>query len=256
MKTCITLLLFSAILSACSPPQKPAPVVGTTAPDSTKVIPPPPPPGKDSTFILREIRGNNYHAIFIDTAHNSECYKELTNFHFNSYALETFQSSCQALHEKKAVVRHFNRHQLPAVWLPLYQYQQQFYLYCPSDWGNNGCRIISDSMLIYYYLDGPYPFVITKMEQKGAGQYRITSKDYLNNEDVIVKPEILNIYIVDRKKQLAVFEYMDAGGEDFRYKLYVAKEQAGNFDMIVNHSNSKQMEFEFEEIDFKKLLRR
>lgn len=68
---------------------------------------------------------------------------------------------------------------------------------------------------------------------------------------MIVKPEVLNIYLVDEKNKIAVWQYKDEG-ENWRYRLFVAKEQALNFDLIVNYCDrQKQLEFDFDEIDYK-----
>ena len=54
---------------------------------------------------------------------------------------------------------------------------------------------------------------------------------------------------------LSVFEYTDES-DDYRYQLYIPTEHARKYNMIVNLCKTeKRNEFDFERIDYKKLLK-
>lgn len=232
-------------------------VVPSTSPDTAiKQLVKPVSPAKsqhDTVFIHRELTKDYYHAIYIEKDRNATGYKWLTDFTIDADDLSHMD---RALKSIPVQVKKFNTQGLPKEWVSLYLYKNKYYLYAPSDWGNTNKRIISDSLLIFWYLDGPFPFVLNSIKKINRNTYKITSTDYLNNQDVIVKPEVLNIYLVDEKNKIAVWQYKDEG-ENWRYRLFVAKEQALNFDLIVNYCDrQKQLEFDFDEIDYKKLLNR
>lgn len=252
MKTC---MLIAFLLLGCFQKKTSQPVADTIkAPDlqidtpavaQTALV-------NDTTFLLREVTAHDYHIVYIEKDRNSLYYKYLTAFEIDT---ADWRNS-QAYFRKNGVpIRHFKTKDLPAQWLPLYQYKGSYYLYAPSDWGNVNQRIVSDSLLIYRYIDGFYPYVITSLKKISRTEYEIKSKDYMNNEDVLVKPEELKITIIDPKQKIAVWAYKESAADEVRYRLFVPAANARHFDLIVNHGRQKEMEFEgFEAIDFKKLL--
>ena len=150
---------------------------------------------------------------------------------------------------KKKLKKH-NMFGLPKNWLPVHYYNGNYYLYAPSDWGNAGRRILSDSVFINWYMDGPYPQLLQSVSKEKASTYTIK---YQREKDDL---QTLVIHIIDPKINLAVWEYQRDDGKPSSYKLYVAAPSAANFNMIVNHSNyQKQMEFKFQEPDYQKLLK-
>ncbi len=68
--------------------------------------------------------------------------------------------------------------------------------------------------------------------------------------------EKLTIHQIDSKTGLSVFESTNES-EMYKYRLYIPIESAKKFDMIVNYcDNQKQMEFDFDQIDFEKLIKK
>ena len=100
-------------------------------------------------------------------------------------------------------------------------------------------------------MDGPTPFAISKMN-KSNDQY---SFDYImpyEYEEGLNKSQ-LSIYIVDSKLKIAVWEYKNSEGTE--YKLNIPSNYAHHFDMIVNYSPlCKAREIELDEPDYKLLL--
>lgn len=206
----------------------------------------------DTTFLLRELKGSVYHAVFIEHNKNSEGRKRLTDFTVRTeYGLSTSKQQHKATKVKK-----FDLGALPREWLPLYQYRNKYYLYAPSDWGNTGRRVFTDSTLVQWYLDGPYPYLLTKFKKTKTNQFRISTRDPHNNQDVVIKPEEIEIIMIDPRKGLAVWKYNSAGSSEVRYRLMVSKKHSSDFELVVNYCKSqKHTEYDgFEDIDFEALL--
>jgi hypothetical protein len=209
---------------------------------------------RDTFFLSRDFFDGAYHAIYIEKNRKSRAYDWLFNFDLSKSDMKSIQ---QAAKQVQTPVSHFDLQGLPHDWLPLYAYHGKYYLYGPSDWGSTNRRSIQDSLILFWYMDGPYPYFLTKVQRKG-NVWLLESNDAWNNEDVIAKPEQLEIHLIDEEKQVAVWAYKKAGVSEFRYRLFVAKEKAHAFDMIVNYCDEmKQMEFNgFDDIDYKRLIQR
>lgn len=202
----------------------------------------------DTLFISRGYTRGNYHAIYIDKDRNAERRGWLTNFTFDSRDSAALKGNADYRKENKSPFKR-RTHDLNGLaqhWLPLYEYKDSFYLYAPSDWGNAGRRIISDSSVIYWYMDGPYDEpIIAFSEQDENTRHLLLYAPFENHPK-----KRLMIHTVDPETQMAVWEYLDDNSR-WRYRLMVPKEKAYHFDMIVNYSpNTKQHEFDFDTIDF------
>ncbi|MDP2388634.1 MAG: hypothetical protein Q8M29_19840 [Bacteroidota bacterium] len=210
----------------------------------------------DTTFILREFQGESkiYHAIYIEKSSKAKKSKWLMDFIFDKSDKEALLENLKSQKEEAAVkkLKKHNLQGLPKNWLPVYQYHKNYYLYAPSDWGNAGKRILSDSLLINWYMDGPYPELLQSVTKENASTFVIKYKDNEEGKE----DQTLVIHIIDPKIKLAVWEYPSNDGGPAYYRLYIPVAAAPNFDMVVNHCElQKQMEFKFDEIDFKKLLK-
>ncbi len=218
---------------------------------------------KDTVFLEREFCDefnydtsyHFYHAVFIDTNRNSQFYKKLYDFRFTK--TENLDDYKKTFKDKKVVFPKPYKTGLPVEWVPLYQYKRKFYVYSPSEAGELNRRILNDSLLIAWYIDGPYPYVLDSARKVNEHTYSFTTREYFNNSDVFAKPEILNIYIVDDKTQMAVWEYKSRKDKQFFYRLFIPREHIKDFDLVVNYClTDKQMEFHFEEPDFPSLLKK
>ncbi|MDB2657029.1 hypothetical protein N9Y60_03120 [Crocinitomicaceae bacterium] len=205
----------------------------------------------DTLFLRRTVNtSENYTShnyVYIDTNRSSKYYSWLTSFEFsesNIQSLETY-----GVNDVKCAddLKKNEFSGLAKNWLPVYSFNGQYYLYKPSDFGNAGRRIISDNYFIFWYMDGPMPLEI------------LAAKPQVKNRNVLVYMTLENypkqclIHCVDDKRQLYVFEYTQ--GENKRnYYLYTPAENAQSFDMIVNTGNEKAWEYNFDPINFEKLL--
>jgi hypothetical protein len=207
----------------------------------------------DTTFIHRKITNEFYHAIYIDTSQNSKDYNWITNFDFRESESETYNNYYSSHKKEHNDDRSLKKSNLLGGWLPVYQYKEKYYLYAPSEGGAIGRRIINDSAFVYWYMDGPLPLSLTSIKKKGKGHYILKMDDFVFEKE---KKETLEIYQIDPKTRLSVFFFPEEI-ERYRYQLYVPKENAHYFDMVVNYCNSqKQLELEFDKIDFQALLKK
>lgn len=208
----------------------------------------------DTTFIHRKITNDFYHAIYIDTSQNSKYYNWLTNFDFDESESETYNDYYSYHKKKHSYDKRLKNSNLLGGWLPIHQYKDKYYLYAPSEGGAIGRRIINDSAFVYWYMDGPFPTPLISIKKKAKSHYILKMNDfgYGKREE----EEILEIYQIDPKTRLSVFFFPEEI-ERYRYQLYVPKENAHYFDMVVNYCNSqKQLELEFDKIDFQALLKK
>ena len=133
---------------------------------------------------------------------------------------------------------------LPTKWIPLYLYNNDYYLYDPCQ------RIIpkyniTDTLLMYYgWMDGIYAFSYHAIVQKSENHYVIHDIKGFHNKKI-------NIYILDRKKGFAVFKF-----DNYTPRLYVDAEKIENFPLIVNYCEELYPEYKFEKIDLKKFKKR
>ncbi|MES2331925.1 MAG: hypothetical protein V4539_20125 [Bacteroidota bacterium] len=216
----------------------------------------------DTTFLIKRSKdtiynGVDYHFfynVYIDTNRNSKNHQLLGDFLFTQD--QNIDAYNERIKKRKIALSKIPLDDLPREWVPLYLYKNKYYVYKPSDLGNLGRRIVSDSLLMFWFVDGPMPYVLQSVSKKDNDTWEIRSKDYFVRMEGFIRPEILNIYIIDKENRIAVWEYKSETEKKFNYELYIPKENIKNFDMIVNESDSKMPEFDFDQPDFKKLLRK
>jgi len=251
MKTSIV-ILFVFFLHSCS--NKPGP---DTAPAKRKINT----SLTDTIFLKRVVRDtvymgitdHAYNAIYIDTNRNSAYYKQLADFSFDKYEnldYYNIEFKKRGIHLKKMRIN-----DLPAEWVPLYLYKNKYYLYAPCDWGNMMRQILTDSLLIQWGMEGPWPYVLNTVKKIDSDTYSIFSKNYFSPLHSTGIPEIINIHFINPERRIAVWEYVSEKREGYRYALFVAKENSKDFDIIVNYSTEKTDEFTFEQPDFVTLLK-
>lgn len=217
-------------------------------------------PGKainDTQFLERVIADTPYpfyHAVYIDSNRNADNYNFITDFSFTTsenldYYLNDFK-------KRKIRMTPIASPDLPNEWIPLYLYKNKYYVYEPSEAGALCRRILNDSLLVFWFMDGPMPYVVRSITKTGKQSWQVQTKDYIIQEEGYVRPEILHIYMIDPVKKIAVWEYKSQNGKQYNYELVVAKESAKEFDIIINYcATNKMLEFEFDQPDFARLVK-
>ena len=206
----------------------------------------------DTVFISKGIISKYCHAVYIEPNHQSKKYETVLDFKMDCNENEEYLENYRALKKRiKYPLKTYNLINLPKEWVPLYRYKSKYYTYYPSDPGNLGRRILTDSTMIYWYMDGPSlkPFRTVKQINGCTWYFKIHPTRLDNNDAELI------IHVIGSKNKIAVWENTSAPAA-YRYELYVPRENAGNFDMIVNEcKQNKEPEFLFDEIDFAALLK-
>jgi hypothetical protein len=204
----------------------------------------------DTLFLLKEHYADSYQVAYVEKNRNSPDYKDLLNFSLNADENEEYRENCKALY-KNAVKgsKKYKMTGLPRQWLPVYKHADKYYLYSPSEDGAQGRLMLTDTTVCFMYLDGYYPEQILSATNEGAGNWRLSAFSSTNGGHPII------VHTIDSKTHLAVWGDLNTG--DNRYQLYVPREYANNFDMVVNRDrgNVKVPEFNFDKIDFQKILK-
>jgi hypothetical protein len=195
-----------------------------------------------------------YNSIYIDTNRNSIHHQVLADFSFTP--TENLAEYNERIVKRKIRLNKINTLGLPTEWVPLYLYQNKYYVYRPSEPGELRRRILNDSLLIFWFMDGPMPYILQSVTQTDNENWLVKSKDYFIRMEGFIRPEILNIHMIDPVNKVAVWEYKSENEKEYRYELCIPKESIRNFDIIINDSNEKAMEFDFDKPDFKKLLKK
>jgi hypothetical protein len=214
------------------------------------------------TVFLRKIvfdtvlAGKPYHIynnVYIDNNRDSKNHGLLADFSFTEEA--NLIKYTEKLKKRNIRLSKIPAQGLPTEWIPLNVYKNKYYLYMPSDGGYLNRRMITDSLLVFWLMEGPTPYPLQSITKKDAGTWAIRSTDLFVKMEGFTRPEILNIYIIDPKTNMAVWEYKSETEKNYSYELCIPRENIKDFDIIVNDGNEKSPEFDFDKIDFKKLLK-
>jgi len=204
----------------------------------------------DTVFLLKDHHADYYQVVYIERNRNSPEYKDLLDFRLDSNEKEEYRENCKDLYKHALIgTKKYKMTSLPRQWLPVYKHSGKYYLYSPGEDGAQGRLMVTDTTVCFMYLDGYYPEKILSATNDGSGNWRLSTFSATYGMHPVI------VHTIDAKTHLAVWGNLYKG--DHRYNLYVPKEYAHNFDMVVNRErgNVKVIEFNFDKIDFQKLLK-
>jgi hypothetical protein len=207
---------------------------------------------QDTLFLKRSLYVDTpynytiYHAIYIDSNYERSGLKSLIDFRFDNFDSTTYFESLQQF-KKKKFQKFSIKDKFPRKWIQLFQYQNQFYTYHPSDFGNHYKFQITDTTTLDYYMDGPGVSIILKTTSDN-NRLELNRKNYWEGRKVTIE-------IIDTEKGIAVFTYSPTKFIPyFQKKLMVSADKAYLFKTIVNYCATDKMdEFYFDKIDFEQL---
>lgn len=186
----------------------------------------------DTIFLLKEKSGLDIHNIFIDPNKDSKNYDLINNFN-------VFQN---ILNTKKLKFL-----DIPNKWIPLYIYHKNYYLYLPCDCFDMRIGLTRHNILFEGCEITKHKII--NLSKKNNLVYNVTYTNY-NKKGY----DRLEIHIIDKHKGIAIFKHIINKTEIY-YQLMLDSNKARSFPIIVNDCRySKTIEFEFETIDFKKIL--
>lgn len=194
---------------------------------------------KDTLFLLREKRPTGYHTVFIDTNPASRYYKAISDFSFTGDDKKIYASTLAIVKDKR--LTRFTSKAFPRKWIKVYQYQNKFYVYYPSDFMSHYMVRVTDSTYIDYYGEGPLANRIISFKRVDSSTYHFKLKSPYTGIHQIV------VHIIDPKKGIAVFEESAETGETYCH-LMVTADKVRVLPIIVNYSpDQKEEEFDFGE---------
>lgn len=211
---------------------------------------------KNDTVFLVNVSNKDWgQKTFIEKNRNAAEYKSLINFKFDSNLTAAFIETNHFL--KQHYHTPFKKHDIgdiPREWVPVYSYKGKFYLYQAAESDLEGRLIITDTTLIHQwaYDDGVLSQPILAVKKIANDKWIFKTSDLDQPKPGI---DTLIIHIINTKTMLSVWEeFNNLRGHN--YQLYVPREDANKFDMIVNRSDgrSKIGEFMFDKIDYQKLV--
>lgn len=207
---------------------------------------------KDTFFLQRVLdSGRTIEEVYIEPDRNTPNRKWIWDMERQDTL--NIKQYLSLLAKDKRKLLHVNLNGFPSLWRPVYQFKNRYYVYNPSSEGYQGTMIITDSLVIRYSgFDGYYPIAIASFIKHTDGSVTIKCKYAEQSEGIFL--EDVNIYPVDDKTGLSVWVLNDSHyGRDTL--LMVSKQGESNYNAITAASfGQRGGEYNFSEIDFKKLL--
>jgi hypothetical protein len=198
----------------------------------------------DTTYLLKE----QEHIIFIDNSTTSKFYYHVANFKFSKYDKDCYTRSLQYLKDRGVKLKKTDIKDIPQKWIVLKYYKNKFFTYHPSDFYTHLKISITDTAFIDHGGEGPIANKIVSFKKLNDQTFSFT----LTGE-LIAKRELV-IHIIDKQKGIAIFE-THIGPQNKQYFLMIEAKKIRQLPIIVNYCKTqKQMEFDFDDPDFKKLL--
>ncbi len=206
----------------------------------------------DTDFISRKFGRNYYHAVYIDHKKDTGRYRLLKDSKMDKDDADLYADNLKSLNHFVHHLKKFNIEGLNRNWLPLYLHKGKYYVYFPSEWGEVGKRLFTDSTMIDWTIEGPYPTVITSFKRPDKNLWEVSVRNYFDGKP---RTRRMLIHLIGGERKMAIWEYPDEKGEN-RYELFIPMGDAPKYDMVVNYcEQSKMAEFMFDKIDFEKLLK-
>jgi hypothetical protein len=154
----------------------------------------------DTVFLLKQEPGQERHVIYIEENRNSVYYKRIANFCFGRFDSLNYAQGVEYLESKHISFQKPYIPPFPRKWCPLYIYNNKFFGFTPTGFGNNaGCLMISDSSWISFGGEGPHPNPINSFTILPDHTYRINLTD-----DDSTQPDIF-IQWIDEQRGIARF---------------------------------------------------
>ncbi len=203
----------------------------------------------DTIFLSKSTEKGTAQSVFIDTNRNSKFYPT-TSFQFDKRDSLSYFTSIENLKKNKIALAH----QTPVIewtkWLDLKIYKGNYYAYHPCDFNSFHALSINDSTLINWKGEGPEAVKIIAQKKIDSSTY------YFNLTGQYHDHVELLIHIIDADRGIAIMEGRDEEGGS-GYNLMIAADKIRSVPIIVNNCETeKQAEWNFEQVDFKKLLRK
>lgn len=204
----------------------------------------------DSTEIIKkEIDSEKQfeRLLYIDYRKNSDLKKNLTNFRiYDKSSAENYQIMYSEIVKNIGAKPKKNKTQLPEKWVKIFKYKNKWILY--YDFPE---YILTDSCLVTFTMDDPYPSIINDFEYKNQKyEFGLVSYNWDNPKANV--HERLVIKLIDKTNMIFLQKFVY--DNQVTYTLMTPIEQIGNFPIMgVLTTDFMDDEDEvFDKIDYKK----
>ena len=202
----------------------------------------------DTIFIQKDSIKGFSQSIFKELNKNSKFYENITSFKFGAFDKESYDNSLDYLKTNKLQLQK-QKTILPSTkWITLKQYKGQFYAYYPCDFYSYYQVSVNDTTLIDWTGEGP-------IANKIVSQKKINNRTFeLKLYGIFDKDRTITINIIDNAKGIAVFTEIT---ENIKTNyLMIMADKIRSVPFIVNNCETeKQLELNFEEPNYSKLLK-
>lgn len=188
-------------------------------------------------------------SIYLTHDTSAISYEYLNPSHIDSTVFTDFYREMQFELEGKFSIQtnHFNHPFINSHWTNLYQFNNAFCLYGPSDWMAHTELFFTDSLLYNLRSDGDLEFIMSVSTiSSNACEFELLN--YWN------EPYFLAIRIVDENRGIATFEWFDEKHVSLHKTLYVKSEMVRKFPILIFDCGKQKCAFGdvnfFEPIEF------
>ncbi len=209
------------------------------------------PINKDSAQIIYTGGTEKDHQfVFIDKRKNSDYYSLIMDFEFPSkFETSQYRNSYATIlkHMTETPIIKSTNISLEENWISLKMYDYDYYVYCPAREEENYRFRLTDSSMIIFESHGVIAEKITEFE-KETDKHFVLNTITASDKGKLISKEI-NIYLIDSKKQIYIWEIF--APEGIEYRLMTPVKYAKSFPIIVNYGEkSKPEEYKFKEINY------
>lgn len=200
----------------------------------------------NDTFFFRRTISPYVDIVFIDKNRQNNFYDELQR---------KDKIDISNIYEYfKTPLKKTNTSLLPDKWIEIIRHNGEFYVYRPSnDWYNLNRFIINDSLFISCFSD-PYVRTLKSLNKVDKKKFELTLIN-VNYETSEKFEEKMNIYEIDHKRQVFLFEYPNTY-DSLLYYFATPIKNVSSFDLIdIYNSEMKSMSGNYEDkVNYKELI--
>ncbi len=200
------------------------------------------------TVILLEGEPGDQNVVFIDNTNDPEYFNEICNFDMPSkFEISMYRNSYDVIKTEIDSLNIDLINEIPVYWVPLVNYEGDYYYYHPAKPEYNHRIMITDSSMVVYHQYGVSAEFIKKVKKAHENHFvfEVVAQD--ENGKKINKE--INIYIIDQENNIAIWEEFCPGGIEYRLMISVTEKQ--QFPVIVNYGQkSAPEEYKFDEINY------
>ena len=202
----------------------------------------------DTIFISKDSLKGVSQSIFFEANKNSKYYEGITSFKFGMFDKESYDYSLDYLKKNKIKLKKQKTIIPSKKWVTLKKYNGQFYAYYPCDFYSYFQVSINDTTYIDWTGEGPVANKIKSQRKLNDTTFEIKVTGLYEQDRTIT------INIIDKAKGIAVFTETTLSGKN--HFLMIMTDKIKTVPFIVNNcETSKQLELEFEEPNFDRLLK-